>query len=262
LEDHEPGEVNMHLGNGAITAECVAITYGAAGLGLTAAALHARRMGVTREKFLLAAGLGMLVFAAQAINVQVWPGTSAHLVGGVLLAALLGPGMGALTMAVVLAVQALVLGDGGVAALAANVINMGLVPAGLVAAARGLAKAESPMATGLLAALAVPLAAGLIVVETGAFRSAGELAGWSKFAAMMLGAHLWIGVLEGMLTAVLVVALARVTSKEGHHAVRPAVMWIAGGIVLAAIMLPVSSALPDGYEAAAEASGMEWLLEE
>src|SRR5262245_31580238 len=126
----------MHLGNGAITPECVAITMGAAALGLGACTLAIRSDPMSRQKLTLAAGLGALVFAAQAINAPVLPGISAHLVGGVLLAWVLGPGLGALTLAVVLAVQAQVLGDGGLAALGANVVNMALLPAACVAVAR------------------------------------------------------------------------------------------------------------------------------
>jgi hypothetical protein len=52
----------------------------------------------------------------------------------------------------------------------------------------------------------------LIVVETAAFRPVSELAGWSRFAAAMFGTHLWIGVLEGVLTAAIIAAFALVTS--------------------------------------------------
>src|SRR5262245_45383505 len=155
----------MHLGNGAITPECVVLTMSATAAGLATAAAAARA-NLNRDKLLLAAGLGGLIFAAQAVNVPVWAGISAHLVGGVLLARMLGPGLGACTMALVLALQALVLGDGGVAALGANVLNMALLPAGLVA----LANRRSTAATAALAGLAVPLAAALIVLETALFR--------------------------------------------------------------------------------------------
>src|SRR5262245_21331456 len=100
----------MHLGNGAITPECVALTMCGGAAGLAAAALTLRREA-SREKLLLAAGLGSFVFAAQALNFPVWAGISAHLVGGVLLAWTLGPGLGAWTMALVLTVQTLALGD-------------------------------------------------------------------------------------------------------------------------------------------------------
>src|SRR5690349_19584781 len=123
----------MHLGNGAITPECVALTYGSAVAGLSAASVAIRRVGLTHKRLEFAAALGCFVLAAQAVNVPIASGFSGHLVGGVLLAALLGPALGAWTMAVVLAIQALVLGDGGIAAWGGNVINMGLLPAGIVA---------------------------------------------------------------------------------------------------------------------------------
>src|SRR4051794_13194047 len=113
----------MHLGNGAITPECAAVTFGAAAAGLAGRAAGLRVERPTVEKLQLAVGLGCVVFAAQAINVPVAAGISGHLVGGVLLAWALGPALGAWTIALVLAIQAIALGDGGIAALGANVLN-------------------------------------------------------------------------------------------------------------------------------------------
>src|SRR5437762_5868447 len=189
----------MHLGNGAITPECAAVTYGAAAAGLAAGAAALRVNRPTVEKLRLAAGLGFAVFVAQAINVQVAPGMSGHLVGGVLLASLLGPALGAWTMASVLAVQAIALGDGGIAALGANIINMALVPAGIVAVAEPtkMTGTARPTMMGIAGVLSVVLAAVLIAGETAMFRPASELAAWSAFAVRMIGYHVWIGVIEG-----------------------------------------------------------------
>jgi cobalt/nickel transport system permease protein len=245
----------MHLGNGAITPECVALTYSAAAVGLAASAAGIRRAGLTQEKLTTAAGLGCVVFAAQAINVTILPGTSAHFVGGVLLASLLGPGLGAWTMALVLLVQALLLGDGGMAALGANALNMALLPAGMVWATRWLA---SPATMGIAAGCAVPLAALLIVAEAAAFRPAAELTGWTSFATLMVGTHAWIGMLEGVTTALLVAALQPRVALQPVW--RLSLVGIATGLFLMAITLPISSPLPDAYEAAAQSSGMDWLL--
>jgi cobalt/nickel transport system permease protein len=251
----------MHLGNGAITPECVAITMGAAAIGLGAAAFGARREPMSRQKLTLAAGLGALVFAAQAVNAPVLPGTSAHLVGGVLLAWVLGPGLGAWTLAIVLAVQALVLGDGGLAALGANILNMGLLPAACVAICR-----RSKVTSGgwsyagcaAAAAISVPLAALAIVGETTLFRSGAELVGWQAFAARMIGTHVWIGVAEGGMTWAAVASIAWLGQKSW----RPATVSAIAAATLASIALPWSSPLPDGYEAAAQASGLgAWLAE-
>jgi cobalt/nickel transport system permease protein len=256
-----PEELNMHLGNGALTPECVIVTACAGGAGLALAALGGRREIASRDKLLLAAGLGALVFAAQAINVPVWAGFSAHLVGGVLLAWVLGPALGAWTMAIVLTLQALALGDGGLTALGANVLNMALLPAGLVALAR---RRTLPVAA-LLAGLAVPLAAASIVVETALFRPWAELANWGSFAAWMLGAHLWVGVLEAGLTAGLIAALAWAAAPQAatqpRRLVRAAACCLVASALLAAAW-PMSSQRPDGYEAAARASGQGRLLAE
>jgi cobalt/nickel transport system permease protein len=246
----------MHLGNGAITAECAVVTYGAAAAGLAVSAVVLRQRGLTPEKLHVAAALGCFVFAAQAINVPVAAGTSAHLVGGVLLAWMLGPALGAWTMGLVLAVQALMLGDGSAAAWGANVLNMALVPAGIVAISKRFS--TSIATAGLAAALAVPLTAGLIVLETAALRPLAELAGWSRFAALMLGMHVWVGALEGALTAGLIAAFS--TRSVSLPLWRPALVGIAVAMLIAVFVLPISSSLPDGYEASARASGLSWLL--
>jgi cobalt/nickel transport system permease protein len=253
----------MHLGNEALTPECAVITGCLAAAGLAAAGVHLRHEPRSRPQAALAAGLGALVFAAQAINVPVLAGTSAHLVGGVLLAYALGPALGSLTMAIVLVLQALVLGDGGLAALGANILNMALLPAGLVAGVQRLVAGGSrwsPLAGAAVAALSVPLAAALIVGETALFRSADELAGWQDFAARMIGTHLWVGIGEGALTLLTLAALAALAKPVGEAAYRPAIACGSIALALTVLVFPLGSALPDGYEAAAESSGLANLL--
>jgi cobalt/nickel transport system permease protein len=164
-------------------------------------------------------------------------------------------------LANILAVQALVLGDGGLAALGANVLNMALLPAGCVAVCRRLNWSEgrgSYVACTLAAAVSVPLAALLIVGETALFRTGTELVGWQAFAVRMIGMHLWIGLAEGGLTLAIVAAIAWL----GQASWKPAVASSVAAVALATLAFPWSSALPDGYEAAAEASGLgAWLAE-
>jgi len=256
----------MHLGNGALTPECAALAFGAAGAGLTAAAIDLRqswRAGASQrsQQLGLAVMLGGFVFAAQMLNVPVLPGISAHLVGGVLLAWMLGPGLGAWTMAIVLAVQALVLGDGGVTALGANVVNMALLPAGGVYLLRKLACEKVSVAVAI-AGLAVLLAALLIPLETALFRPSSELAGWGNFASRMFLSHLAAGSAEAGLTLVLLLAMSPVNAlqatKKTSWQVGLARAACCGVVILA--LLALSSELPDGYEAAAEGSGLDWLL--
>ena len=69
--------------------------------------------------------MGAFVFAAQMINFTI-PGTgsSGHLAGGMLLAAIVGPEAAFLTMCAVLSIQCLLFADGGLLALGANIWNM------------------------------------------------------------------------------------------------------------------------------------------
>ncbi|HDI73823.1 MAG TPA: metal transporter [Candidatus Korarchaeota archaeon] len=67
------------------------------------------------------------IFAAQMLNWPIPGGTSAHLVGGALSAMILGPFGGCLAMFMNLIVQCLLMGDGGITALGANVFNMAIV---------------------------------------------------------------------------------------------------------------------------------------
>ncbi|NTV52409.1 MAG: hypothetical protein HGA76_05285, partial [Candidatus Firestonebacteria bacterium] len=159
----------MHLGNGAITPACAVCSAGLAAAGLGTAWVTLKQSGLTGSRVLKAAALGTLIFGAQMINVPVMPFSSAHFVGGVLLAALAGPGLGALTMAMVLLLQAVGLHDGALSTLGANVINMALIPAALVAWAQARRK-TSARVMGMVGAVSVLASVGAIAAETALFR--------------------------------------------------------------------------------------------
>jgi cobalt/nickel transport system permease protein len=67
------------------------------------------------------------VFVAQMLNFPVGGGTTGHLIGGALLAILVGPVVAIVGMTVVLAVQALMFGDGGLTAFGLNAVNMAVI---------------------------------------------------------------------------------------------------------------------------------------
>lgn len=71
--------------------------------------------------------IGAFIFAAQMLNFPVLNGTSGHFVGGVLAGIILGPFAGLIVMSVVLIIQSLFFGDGGILALGANIFNMGII---------------------------------------------------------------------------------------------------------------------------------------
>src|SRR5262249_55940683 len=114
---------------------------------------------------------------------------------------------------------------------------------------------------GLAACCAVPLAAMLIVIETALFRPAAELTGWTTFAGLMFSTHVAIGLFEGGLTVLLVAALAPLATFASSRPARGYFLaGVAAGLLALALLLPFSSSLPDGYQAASQSSGMAWLL--
>ena len=201
--------------------------------------------------------LSAFVFAAQLLNFPVLGGTSGHLVGGALLAVLLGPLAGFLTMATVIVAQALVLQDGGLAALGANVFNIGAVPvfsgyALFHVVAGRQRRAERLIAGGLVAGW------GSLVVSSACCAVELALSGAVPLALAlpaMTGYHAVIGLVEGGLTAGVLAFLARVRpdllarESPGRLALAD---WVAAlalvALPCAILALAGTSRLPDPLE--------------
>jgi len=150
------------------------------------------------------------IFAVQMLNFPVAGGTSGHLLGGALAAILLGPWLACIVMAVVVSGQAFVFADGGVTALGANVLNMGVVGALGVGLLMVAARHVLPRTRG--AFLAVAGAGAWLSVMAGAALTAAELgaSGTVPLATVlpaMLGVHALIGVGEAVITVAAVGAV-------------------------------------------------------
>ena len=94
---------------------------------LWALSLRAIRRRVDRRRVPLVALLSAFSFLIMMFNIPLPGGTTAHAVGAVLVAILVGPWAALTTVTLALAVQALLFGDGGVLALGANAFNMAFV---------------------------------------------------------------------------------------------------------------------------------------
>ena len=73
--------------------------------------------------------LSALIFAVQMLTFPVAGGTSVHILGGTLLAIVLGPYAGMMSMTMVLGMQAFFFADGGLLAFGANALNMAVLEA-------------------------------------------------------------------------------------------------------------------------------------
>jgi cobalt/nickel transport system permease protein len=159
------------------------------------------------------------VFAAQMLNFPVAGGTSGHFLGAALAAILLGPWLGSLVLAVVLAGQALVFADGGVTALGANVLNMGVL--GALAVGGGMLALRRVLPRRPVVFLAVSAVGAWAAVMLGALATSLELAASGTVPAStvlpaMLGVHALIGVGEAVVTVAALSAIA---------ASRPDLIW-------------------------------------
>lgn len=116
----------MHIPDGYLSPSTCAAAYAVAVPFWYVASRRVKRVVKTRNVPFLAV-LAALSFVIMMFNVPIPDGTSAHAVGGGLIAILLGPWAAVIAVSVALAFQALLFGDGGVLAFGANVVNMAIV---------------------------------------------------------------------------------------------------------------------------------------
>lgn len=116
----------MHIPDGFLSPP-VFLSGWAVSLGALAFALRKTRQYLKDKMVPLMGVMSAFIFAAQMLNFPVLGGTSGHLLGGVLAAVALGPFAGFIVISLVLIVQCLIFQDGGLTALGANILNMGLI---------------------------------------------------------------------------------------------------------------------------------------
>jgi cobalt/nickel transport system permease protein len=202
---------HVHIPDGFINAPA-SLAAGAVAAGGVGVSLRRAARTLQDRQAPLAGLVAAYIFAVQMLNFPVAAGTSGHLLGGALAAILVGPWAGALCVAVVLGVQALLFADGGLSALGLNVINMSLVTAWggyavflLLRRALPATKASVTAAAGVAAGISVVLASLAFVVEYAVGGNGGAPLG-TVFAAMV-GVHTLIGIGEGVITALTVGAV-------------------------------------------------------
>jgi cobalt/nickel transport system permease protein len=210
----EPPLLAMHISNGIIGIPVSAIA-GVLAIAAVAVCLARARADLDDRLAPMAGLVAAFIFAVQMLNFPVLPGVSGHLLGGALAAMLVGPWVGTLCVALVLTVQALLFADGGLTALGLNVLNMGVIGTfaayGLI---RLLIKVLPRTPTGL-AAVAWIGAIASVVVASQAFVLEYALGGTTDLslvgiAGTMAGAHVLIGIGEGLITAITVGTVAKV----------------------------------------------------
>ncbi|MFG6392437.1 MAG: energy-coupling factor ABC transporter permease [Candidatus Amulumruptor sp.] len=211
--------------------------------------------------------IGAFIFAAQMINFSI-PGTgsSGHIVGGVLAAALLGPWAGLITVASVLVVQCLVFADGGLMAIGCNILNMGICTTfiGYALVYRWIAgRSLTPwrIFLGAILGCIVGLEAGAVLVTAETEMSGITALSWNQFFALMTSIHFAIGAGEGIATGFLLYFVAKTrpslllseapaqSQAKETRSLRP-VMIVFGALALifGITFTWIASSHPDGLE--------------
>lgn len=116
----------MHIPDGFLDPVSAGATY-AIFVAFAVYAFKRVKLSLNPESAPLVTVLAASIFAAQMLNWPIPGGTSLHFVGSALAGILLGPWLGFLALFLVLLVQCLVFHDGGITALGANVLNMGII---------------------------------------------------------------------------------------------------------------------------------------
>ena len=202
------------------------------------------------------------IFAAQMINFTI-PGTgsSGHIAGALFLSILLGPYLSFLAMAAILLIQALFFADGGILAYGANLFNMAFFtnfiayPLIYKTMTRKNKSGKNLYAACILSSVAgLQMGAFAVVLQT--LVSGRVDMPFSAFTVLMQSIHLAIGIIEGMITAVLVSYLFRhapdiIDSSPGRDAgggVKAAGLIGGAAFFCGAVLSLFASSHPDGLE--------------
>ena len=116
----------MHIPDGYLSVPTVIATYAVA-IPLWIIGFKKLKKRLNEETLPLIGALSALSFIVMMFNIPIPGGTSGHAVGAVLIAILFNPWIGFISVSLVLLIQALVFGDGGISTLAANALSMAFV---------------------------------------------------------------------------------------------------------------------------------------
>ncbi len=115
----------MHIPDGYLSPQTYVPLYGAS-LVFWTVGLRKVRNELSHRQIPYLAMAAAFSFLIMMFNIPIPFGTSGHAVGAGIIAVLLGPWTAVVAVSVVLIIQALVFGDGGITALGANCFNMAI----------------------------------------------------------------------------------------------------------------------------------------
>jgi len=258
----------MHMAD-ALISPVVGGVMLAATIGVAAYSIRKVRDELDNKKIPLMGVMGAFVFAAQMVNFSI-PGTgsSGHLGGGLLLAILLGPYAGFLTMASVLLIQAFFFGDGGLLAYGSNVFNLGFLTCFI--AYPLIYKWFTRKGANAKRIFVATMTAGIIGLQMGALAVVIETVASGKtelpflgFVAAMQPIHLAIGIVEGLVTAAMVTFIWRAKPEilEKVSTGKPLGAVSIKKVIIAILIAVVLVGGGLSWFASSNPDGLEWSME-
>jgi cobalt/nickel transport system permease protein len=259
----------MHVPDGFINAQVSAAT-GVISVGTLWAYIRNAKNLVADRLIALTGMMSALIFVLQMINFPIAAGTSGHLLGGALAVIVLGPSLGVICISIVVVIQSLLFADGGLSALGVNVLNMAIITSLtgwliITSWKKLFGDSRFSLISGSVIAglLSVVFSSIAFVLEYAIGGTVSVPLG-SVFIAM-ISTHLFIGLGEGIITAIIISLLLRVrsdlvyvnTKKNKSNSLSTSYGIFIILILSLTLITPYASSDPDGLESVATEFGFE-----
>ena len=259
----------MHVPDGFINAQ-VSVATGVISLGTLWAYVRNAKNLVADKLIALTGMMSALIFVLQMINFPIAAGTSGHLLGGALAVIVLGPSLGIICISIVVVIQSLLFADGGLSALGVNVLNMAIITSltgwlTITFWKKLFGDSQFSLISGSVIAglLSVVFSSIAFVMEYAIGGSVSVPLGSVLIA--MISTHLFIGLGEGIITALIISLLLRVrsdivyanTKKNKSNNLSTSYGIFIVLILSLTLVTPYASSSPDGLESVASNFGFE-----
>ena len=259
----------MHVPDGFINAQ-VSVATGVISLGTLWAYVRNAKNLVADKLIALTGMMSALIFVLQMINFPIAAGTSGHLLGGALAVIVLGPSLGIICISIVVVIQSLLFADGGLSALGVNVLNMAIITSltgwlTITFWKKLFGDSQFTLISGSVIAglLSVVFSSIAFVMEYAIGGTVSVPLGSVLIA--MISTHLFIGLGEGVITALIISLLLRVrsdlvyanTKKDKSNNLSTSYGIFIVLILSLTLITPYASSSPDGLESVASNFGLE-----
>lgn len=258
----------MHMADALISPAVGAVMW-ATSTGIISYSVRRVKKEIDDSKVPLMGVLGAFIFAAQMINFSIpATGSSGHLGGALILAILLGPCAAFLTMASILTIQALFFADGGLLALGCNIFNLAFFPCFIAYPLiyKSIVKdsaCKKRMILGATVSAVIGLQLGSFAVVLQTLLSGISELPFNAFLLLMQPIHLAIGLVEGLITAAVILFILKERPELAYGAADQKLI-VNSSLQPLLIGLLVVALLTGGvlsWFASSEPDGLEWSIQ-